>query len=465
MKKIHFHIRLSRLDRLLLCIVPAAILAVLLLLLYTQRTYEDHTLRAVRQNISDLAVTQQNQLDDYLAEKIRILQVFAALPGIYDMDRPGQAAFIAKWLPDSGFHHIFIMDNNGQGYYPTENNIVRDQSNEQFFRDIKDTDVFITDPFGTDDGPITTICVPIRRPDGDRVGTLCGAVSLSLIQSFVNANRTMFNGSCYILDDRGRYITVADNVEWSYDPLGEHANTDVSLLQQAVRDQSEMQGQILLHGEDNFADIVPLKKVNWVVMECVPVNNVIRHMSQIKLLFGVLALLILLLFFAILHILYSWRRSDHRIHNDPLCNCGSRAACQQYLYEMEGDTNHLISILYTDLNRFKYVNDKYGHEAGDQLLQTFSHILRQNFDDLAFVGRMGGDEFIVLFTDVPQEKIKARWAIVQQKLKAASRELPFDYEITAAHGLAVRLPGSMESIQQLVNRADQSMYNDKPARR
>lgn len=69
MKNIRFRMKLSRLDRVLLCVVPAAILAVLLLLLYTQRTYEDHTIAAVQQNLSNLAVTQQNQLDDYLAEK------------------------------------------------------------------------------------------------------------------------------------------------------------------------------------------------------------------------------------------------------------------------------------------------------------------------------------------------------------------------------------------------------------
>lgn len=464
MKNIRFRMKLSRLDRVLLCVVPAAILAVLLLLLYTQRTYEDHTIAAVQQNLSDLAVTQQNQLDDYLAEKIRTLEIFAAMPGIYEMNRPQQAAFIEKWLPGSGFHHLFILDDNGQGYYPTENHIVRDQSQEPFFRDVSAREVFITDPFGTDDGPITTICVAIRRPDGQRVGTLCGAVSLRLIQNFVNANRTLFDGSCYILDDKGRYITVADNVEWSYDPLGEHANTDVTLIQQAVKAQEEMRGKILLHGEDTFADIVPLNHADWIVMECVPSANIFRHMAQIKLLFAILAVLILLLFVAILHILYSWRQSDRRIHTDPLCRCGSRAACQQLMDELEHQTDRTISILYTDLNRFKYVNDQYGHEAGDQLLQTFSHILSRAFDDLGFVGRMGGDEFIILCTDAKKEQIEARWDIVRQELAAASKELPFAYEITAARGLAVRLPGSTESVQHLVNRADKNMYENKPAR-
>lgn len=78
---------------------------------------------------------------------------------------------------------------------------------------------------------------------------------------------------------------------------------------------------------------------------------------------------------------------------------------------------------------------------------------------------MGGDEFIVLFTDVKKETVEARWAIVRQRLQAASRKLPFDYEITVAHGLAVRLPGSTESIQHLLNRADKVMYEDKPERR
>lgn len=98
------------------------------------------------------------------------------------------------------------------------------------------------------------------------------------------------------------------------------------------------------------------------------------------------------------------------------------------------------------------------------MLQTFSHILSRAFDDLGFVGRMGGDEFIILCTDAKKEQIEARWDIVRQELAAASKELPFAYEITAARGLSVRLPGSTESVQHLVNRADKNMYENKPAR-
>ncbi|MCI6101156.1 MAG: GGDEF domain-containing protein [Selenomonas sp.] len=172
-----------------------------------------------------------------------------------------------------------------------------------------------------------------------------------------------------------------------------------------------------------------------------------------------LSLVAILLVFAFAHILKSWRRSDTFLYTDPLCPCGSRTAMQELLRRLEARRDIDITILYADLNHFKYVNDTFGHEAGDRLLITFSHILSRVFDGQhAMTARVGGDEFVVIFQDVTQREIADAWEQVELDLLEESRRLPFRYWITSAHGCATRPSGSIEPLDDVVRSADHAMY-------
>lgn len=172
-----------------------------------------------------------------------------------------------------------------------------------------------------------------------------------------------------------------------------------------------------------------------------------------------LSLVAILLVFAFAHILKSWRRSDTFLYTDPLCPCGSRTAMQELLRRLEARRDIDITILYADLNHFKYVNDTFGHEAGDRLLITFSHILSRVFDGQhAMTARVGGDEFVVIFQDVTHREIADAWQQVELDLLEESRRLPFRYWITSAHGCATRPSGSIEPLDDVVRSADHAMY-------
>ena len=172
-----------------------------------------------------------------------------------------------------------------------------------------------------------------------------------------------------------------------------------------------------------------------------------------------LSLVAILLVFAFAHILKSWRRSDTFLYTDPLCPCGSRTAMQELLRRLEARRDIDITILYADLNHFKYVNDTFGHEAGDRLLITFSHILSRVFDGQhAMTARVGGDEFVVIFQDVTQREIADAWEQVELDLLEESRRLPFHYWMVSAHGCATRTAGSSQPLDDVVRSADHAMY-------
>jgi diguanylate cyclase (GGDEF)-like protein len=89
-------------------------------------------------------------------------------------------------------------------------------------------------------------------------------------------------------------------------------------------------------------------------------------------------------------------------YTDALTGLSNRARCEQALAELGGD----FTIISLDLDYLKYTNDNYGHDKGDSLLSGFSEILKNSFTDASLVGRMGGDEFMVILPYVDDERCK-----------------------------------------------------------
>ena len=183
----------------------------------------------------------------------------------------------------------------------------------------------------------------------------------------------------------------------------------------------------------------------------------------VRMVVAVTAVLILLLY-GFFHIVGSWQRSDAYLYTDPLCPCGSRTAMQELLRRLEPQRDIDITILYADLNHFKYVNDTFGHEAGARLLVTFARTLCRVFDGShAMTARVGGDEFVVILKDVTQGWSDEAWQQVELDLQEESRRLPFCYWITSAHGCATRAQGDTRPLEDIVRAADHAMYECKEA--
>ena len=122
---------------------------------------------------------------------------------------------------------------------------------------------------------------------------------------------------------------------------------------------------------------------------------------------------------------------------------------------------HRLGILYLDLDGLKQVNDKMGHEAGDSVLKEVALRLQKHTREMETVARVGGDEFVVLATNL-RDRADAR--VVADKLKAALNQ-PFElrgkpYPLRASIGIAI-FPDDGEQPLQLLKHADAVMYEAK----
>ena len=124
----------------------------------------------------------------------------------------------------------------------------------------------------------------------------------------------------------------------------------------------------------------------------------------------------------------------------------------------------VFSVAMLDLERFKQVNDSYGHLAGDDLLQQFAQELRSNSRSTDLVGRWGGDEFILIL-DCDFDAAKAqldrllKWALGEYTINLGAGSSRVKVEVSASVGLAQWKPG--QTRPELIAAADSAMYGEK----
>lgn len=120
-----------------------------------------------------------------------------------------------------------------------------------------------------------------------------------------------------------------------------------------------------------------------------------------------------------------------------------------------------ISLLVMDLDHFKHINDTYGHATGDRVLKDAADLFLRQLREVDIVGRLGGEEFIVLLPDIG----KSEAAVVAERLRGKIGDLRFyanneTFRVTATIGIAQFETGD-RGIEDLIVRADDALYRGK----
>jgi diguanylate cyclase (GGDEF)-like protein len=150
---------------------------------------------------------------------------------------------------------------------------------------------------------------------------------------------------------------------------------------------------------------------------------------------------------------------------DPLTGVGNRRKLDDGLAREISRVRRYggkMSLLMADLDRFKSINDEFGHETGDSVLRTISRTLARMVRDTDLVARMGGDEFCIVMPDVDAADAKLLGDRIQARFERA-RVHPLTGRLTASIGVAQLRAG--ENAESLLRRADQAMYRAKTSGR
>ncbi|BCL76342.1 hypothetical protein JHS3_20780 [Jeongeupia sp. HS-3] len=157
------------------------------------------------------------------------------------------------------------------------------------------------------------------------------------------------------------------------------------------------------------------------------------------------------------------RRLNHLARHDPLTRLLNRHAFDLHLHALI-ETQQPCTLLFFDLNGFKAVNDRFGHDAGDHVLRTLAYRLQTHIRSDDLIARWGGDEFAQLIAEPLSASREAELIATLRTL--LSRPVPWHEQkltIGASIGVA-RFPHDGDTAEALLKAADRRMYKNKQAR-
>lgn len=155
---------------------------------------------------------------------------------------------------------------------------------------------------------------------------------------------------------------------------------------------------------------------------------------------------------------------EHQVYHDELTAIGNRKLFKKQIkaaIDMSDQGNNSFAVMFLDLDRFKYVNDTFGHDAGDQLLIEVAHRIEATLGEKDQVFRFGGDEFTII-ANYDESRLEIN-ELANQLIRALTQPYLFDghaFVVTASIGISL-YPKHTQTINELTKFADLSMYQAK----
>jgi len=150
---------------------------------------------------------------------------------------------------------------------------------------------------------------------------------------------------------------------------------------------------------------------------------------------------------------------------DTLTGLYNRQYLQDYagqaMNRMKRHTTELV-LIFIDIDNFKYVNDTFGHEDGDKVLQEVSKIFQDSFRKYDVVVRYGGDEFVVFLEESKYDE-KFVKSLLEDMVQRVEKSLT-KFQISASYGCATA-PQEAQTLKELLTLADGRMYAHKRAKK
>jgi diguanylate cyclase (GGDEF)-like protein len=139
---------------------------------------------------------------------------------------------------------------------------------------------------------------------------------------------------------------------------------------------------------------------------------------------------------------------------------GFSALAQQELKKAKRIGRGML-LLFADVDDLKKINDSFGHHEGDMALIEISRILKDTFREPDIIARIGGDEFVVLATEIKETDANILMDRLSEHLKAYNGQKDRPYKLSVSTGIVHYNPKRPCSIDELLTRADKMMYKQK----
>ena len=146
----------------------------------------------------------------------------------------------------------------------------------------------------------------------------------------------------------------------------------------------------------------------------------------------------------------------HLSYHDPLTNLKNRRFYQEEIARLEEKRDAILTFVLFDINGLKIMNDAFGHQVGDVLLQRISQVVNDTLPENSILIRIGGDEFVIIFYGIHE---LATEEIIERIDGLIRNEMINGISFSVSFGVAERQPN--EKIAETIRRAEKKMYTKK----
>jgi diguanylate cyclase (GGDEF)-like protein len=335
--------------------------------------------------------------------------------------------------------------------------------------------------------PMIRIGTAVYGEDENRIGVIvnnfCGQQLLNRIQNYYSKTLDV-ELELELLNEQGYYLkTVEAENEWGFMFGNEYSENNLKLENEVLWDKilNHKKYKEILDEEQYYVRKIELDRSknpnysvvsdykNWILMARVPHGVIDSKMDYIKRRYMSFFIFTMITIAGIAFLIsyYSSKKIEYNeklnklAYTDKLTGLDNRflfmKSLKQYLnrlvrYEEDG------ALFFLDLDGFKYINDTYGHEAGDILLTRVAGRFRGLMRESDFIGRIGGDEFTILAVNVQSKEEISK--IGQRILEEIRRPYIINgqkMEIGISIGIA-RLPQDGLEQEIVLKKADEAMY-------
>ena len=369
------------------------------------------------------------------------------------------------------FSRTMLITPDGTGY--SSDDAVTHVGQRAYFQQALAGHRAVSDPLESslDGSNKVVLAVPVRDHAHRVLGVLGGAYDLGSLSQFPYSGTgysfiVTTEGSMVSIDPR---ISIEENSDFFqyYSRMEVHSGNSM----EQIRDdfQSGTSGYSLLSRGSDLRYLVyePSGMGNgWMTCYVVSADQALEdyrfiHQYEVILTAAFLVGMAVLLWYLLRSSFLERRALLRRAQSDPLTGLMNQAGTRESITDWLADGGCNGALLMLDLDHFKHVNDTWGHQVGDEVLRQAAAILQSHFRQGDIIGRMGGDEFMILMRDIRDPGAVER-NLERLRLQFHRLQIPEfpQIHITCSVGASL-CPAHGQTFEVLYQRADHALYQSK----
>lgn len=425
---------------------------------------------SIEKNSRETLITNVTQQSEHLNTILNInysyLNVLAQeLSKSEDLFSENNISLIKAFMENTDLNRTAIIDSDGNALY--DNNVVKNVAHRRYFKESMQGKQSLSDPLesSVDQQTRVILSVPIYK-NNQVVGVVGGSYNVTKLGNMLFDDLFDGQGKSFIVDQDGNLITRDKKYEKKHNIKTIDNLFDICDEKEVKTDFNQQESDLIqIQTKKNkslYLAYSPLKINDWMICYIVPVHVAQESYTFIKhyetLLATFLGLIVLSLMIYLAH--SNSRENKYLIHLseiDPLTSVFNKETTQKLIDQKLKNHEHFCFLI-LDVDDFKSVNDNYGHAVGDKVLKNLSDLFKNHFRQTDIVGRIGGDEFIILIED--EHIAESRIQSLLKKVNALKIEELQDFKLSISVGMAFA-PSNGTTFMELYRHADHALHQTK----